>query len=306
MTTIQLPGPEAAAPQHDGGPASSSARVAAPGAHSGAARGLGRRPLLLAALAAGLAPGAQAAASGPWGVVLLHGKNPGSAQAPSLDALHTLLQSRAALVRRPDMPWSRTRYIDKDFGEALQEIHEHARALRAQGARKLVLVGHSMGCPAALAYAAHYQDADALALLAPGHALRPILAAPQFAALRESVEQARALVAQGQGEQGGVAFNDVNQGRRLTLRTTPRRYLSYFDPDGEAEMQNTAGRIGTGTAVMWVIGRSDPMFRFGRGYAFDKLAPNPKHQYLEVEADHLSTPTVAAPAVLQWLEGALD
>lgn len=305
MTRTERMNTVAAAPGCGFRSANPTVGVPAPDGPLGLAGGIGRRPLLWAALVAGLVPGAHAAAGAPWGVVMLHGKNPGGASAPPLNALDQLLQARGAQVRRPDMPWSRARYIDKDFGDALQEIAQAGRELRARGAQKLVLVGHSMGCPAAMAYAAQYQDADALVLLAPGHALVAILAVPQFAAVRESLEQARALMAQGQGDQPGVLFNDVNQGRRLTLRTTPRRYLSYFDPQGEAEMQNTAARIGPHTPVMWVIGRSDPLYALGRGYAFDRLPPHPKHQYLEIDADHISTPTVAAPAVLQWLEGAL-
>lgn len=236
-----------------------------------------------------------------WGVLVLHGKNPGSANDPSTDGLIAKLQAAGAMTLKPDMPWSRTRYIDKSLDGALAEIAAHVQTLRSQGATRIALAGHSMGCPAALAFAAQKGGVDALVLLAPGHVPYYYYRSPNLTPVRESTDRARAMVAQGQGDQPNTAFTDINQGKRITLFTTPHVFLSYFDPLGDAEMSVTAPRIPANTAVLWVIGKADPLFNAGRAYVFDKLPSHARHQYLEVDANHLTTPAVAADAAVQWL-----
>ena len=63
-----------------------------------------------------------AAAQDKWGVLVLHGKNPGSANDPSTDSLIAKLQATGAVTLKPDMPWSRTRYLDKPLDGALAEM----------------------------------------------------------------------------------------------------------------------------------------------------------------------------------------
>jgi hypothetical protein len=87
------------------------------------------------------------------------------------------------------------------------------------------------------------------------------------------------------------------------LFATPNLFLSYFDPLGDSEMSVVAPKIPATTAVMWVIGKSDPLFAAGRAYVYDKLPTHKSHLFLEVDATHLTTPKVAADAVVQWLGG---
>jgi len=86
---------------------------------------------------------------------------------------------------------------------------------------------------------------------------------------------------------------------------TAKDYLSYFDPESDAEMGVTAPRIPVGTPVLTVVGDEDYMFTRARAYFADKLPANPKSQYLEVKANHLSTPAVASDAVLAWIKAVL-
>lgn len=242
-----------------------------------------------------------AAAQDKWGVLVLHGKNPGSANDPSTDSLIAKLQATGAVTLKPDMPWSRTRYLDKPLDGALAEMAAHVQTLRAQGATRIALAGHSMGCPAAMAYAAQRGGVDALVLMAPGHVPQRYYNNKQNTVVHDSVDLARDMVARGEGDKANTPFSDINQGRKLTVMATPALFLSYFDPQGDGEMSVTAPRIPVHTAVLWAIGKADPLFSAGRAYVFDKLPAHPKHQYLEVDANHLTTPTVAAEAVVQWL-----
>ncbi len=67
----------------------------------------------------------------------------------------------------------------------------------------------------------------------------------------------------------------------------------------------TAPRIPVATPVLTVVGDEDYMFTRARAYFADKLPVNPKSQYLEVKANHLSTPAVASDAVLAWIKAVL-
>ena len=123
--------------------------------------------------------------------------------------------------------------------------------------------------------------------------------------VRESVDEARKLVAAGKGD-SRERFYDINQGKQLPVITTAKDYLSYFDPTSDADMGVSAPRIPAATPVLTVVGDEDGISKYARAYFVDKLPANPKSQYLEVKATHLSTPVVASEAVLQWIKAAVN
>ncbi|MBP7567810.1 MAG: alpha/beta hydrolase [Burkholderiaceae bacterium] len=256
--------------------------------------------LTTAALAAALAA-SPASANERIGVLMLHGKNPGSNQDPGFSPMKAAFEREGWLTAFPDMPWSRTRYIDGNWDKAMAETASHVKSLREQGATKIVIVGHSIGTPAALSHAARGGDADALVLLAPGHIPYGYYNNPAFKVVRDSVDEARKLVADGKGD-ARERFSDINQGRQLTVVATARDYLSYFDPASDADMSVTSPRIPARIAVFTAIGEADPLFRNVRRYFVDKLPSNPKNRYLEVSGGHLDTPHVAREEVIQWIK----
>lgn len=241
-----------------------------------------------------------------WGFLLLHGKNPSGPNDPNFRGLSTWLGREGFLIAMPEMPWSSRRYIDGHWDKAMEEVRVHVTALRGRGATRIILVGHSMGCPAALSYAARQgSDVDALVLLAPGHIPRGYYELPLLAQVRKSIDAARAMVAAGKGEDT-ESFNDINQGRSLSVRMSARDYLSYFDPQSDAEMGVSAPRVPPGLPVMTVVGNEDPLFKLVRSYVHDRLPANARSRYLEVVANHLSTPDVARDQVLAWLREVLS
>ena len=60
------------------------------------------------------------------------------------------------------------------------------------------------------------------------------------------------------------------------------------------------------TLVLTVVGDADNISTYARAYFVDKLPPNPKSQYLEIKATHLTTPVVASEAVVQWIKAAVN
>jgi pimeloyl-ACP methyl ester carboxylesterase len=264
-----------------------------------------RRFVLIASLAVGLTfSGPSAYASEQIGVLMLHGKSPGHPQDPNFSPLKTRFEQECWKVQLPDMPWSRSRYLEGNWDGAMGEIAAHVKTLRGQGATRVVLVGHSMGVPAALSHAARGGDAQALVLLAPGHVPQVYYTAPSLQVVRESIDKARALVTAGNGDTP-ERFNDINQRRHQPVVTTARNFLSYFDPASDAEMSITAGKIPASTPVMTVVGENDPLFSRLRSYMADKLPANPKTQYLEVAGGHLDTPRNAAEDIVKWIKAAV-
>lgn len=246
------------------------------------------------------APSAWAAAERKVGILMLHGKNPASSRDPGMNQLRGVLEAQGWTVLLPDMPWSRTRYLDGHWDQAMTEIGKHVQSLRDKGAEQIVLVGHSMGCPAAMGFAARGGKVDGLVLLAPGHIPYGYYRYPSLKPVRESIDEARALLANGKGDVT-QNFADINQGRRLSMVATPRNYLSYFDPESDADMGVTAPRIPSQVAVFTLIGMDDPLTPNVRGYFVDKLPPHPKTRFQTLPGGHLDTPRAAADLVVGWV-----
>lgn len=236
------------------------------------------------------------AADGRTGVVLMHGK--WGTPARHIDGLAGALGAKGFLVATPLMPWGRGRDYDADYPKALEQIAAEARSLRQQGAATIVVAGHSFGANAALAYAASGADLAGIVMLAPGHT-------PERKIFRErlatSVEKARAMLGSGKADER-VSFDDLNQGKMAPIWTTPKIYLSYFDPEGIGAMPKSAAAIKQPTPLLWVVGTRDPLYGAGEAYAYDKAPAHPKSKFLTVESDHLNTPRDATAAVVSWIE----
>lgn len=243
------------------------------------------------------------------GVVLMHGKQGGGPRDTSLDTLNKKLQDAGMLVIKPEMPWSFNRFIDGNWDAAMNEIKVHVEKAKQSGASKVVLIGHSLGSPAAMSYAARHADVAAIALLAPGHvpyyfSQRIPYSPIKMCAVKDGVEYARKEVEAGNADKK-QPLTDINQGRRNVVWMTPRDYLTYFEPTSDAEMSVTASKISAAIPALWVIGDGDYLIREGRKYVFDKLPSNIKSQYIEVSANHVTTPAVASDQIVNWVKSAV-
>jgi pimeloyl-ACP methyl ester carboxylesterase len=237
-------------------------------------------PLLSAAVALGAMGPASAFDLRGAGVVLIHGKAGG--QGP-LQPLAQALKARGATVLLPRMSWT-SGY--RTYDQTLGEVQAAVSRLKAGGASRIVLAGHSLGANISMGYAARVGGVDAVVALAPGH--RPDFIASQTG---ESLAQAKAMVAAGQGAQK-AKFLDFNQGRTFPITTTAEAYLNFFDPSGPAAQAAQAS--GVRAPTLWVIGTGDrPAMNDRAAYSGTRLV---------VEADHQTTPRVAVAAVIDWLQ----
>ena len=243
-----------------------------------------------------MAVSAGLAAETKIGVVLLHGKG-GFPGQPALTSLVASMHRSGFVVTVPEMPYSKDRKYDKTYEDAMKEINAAVDGLRKQGVQKVFVAGHSLGANAALRYGT-LSSVDGIVAIAPGHSPE----SPNFLSMTgRSVERAREMIRAGKGDDGDF-FADTNQGRDSEIRTKARIYLSWFDPDGPAVMPRNAAALKPGTALLWVVGTQDNMYRRGASYVFDKAPVHPRSRYLVIGGDHMNTPAIAADAIVEWIK----
>jgi pimeloyl-ACP methyl ester carboxylesterase len=228
-----------------------------------------------------------------FGIVYLHGKAawPGALNGGILSSL----EDEGALVAEPEMPWSFHRRYAATYDQAMSEVDVAVAGLKAKGANRIVVIGHSLGANAAIGYGARHPELAGIAALAPGHLPE---AEPLRSFVHDAVARAKQLIAAGQGDVPET-FPDMAQGIPLTTTATPVVYLSMFDPDGPAVIPKNTAAMGM-VPLLWVVGKLDPIDRRGPEYAFN-AAKNPKNKYIEVFAGHLTTPLVARKQVVEWI-----
>src|SRR5271155_3631897 len=166
---------------------------------------------VLAALfsAQNFAGAAPAASLHGFGIVYLHGKAswPGAFNAGILSAL----QDEGALVATPEMPWSIHRRYAATYDQAMAEIDAVVADLKAKGATRIVVIGHSLGASAAIGYGARHPDLAGVVALAPGHLPEED---PMRSFVADAVARAKQLIAAGQGN-ATQTFPDMAQGLPL-------------------------------------------------------------------------------------------
>ena len=229
------------------------------------------------------------------GVVLLHGKG-GFPSHQTLTGLAGKLRDSGFIVTAPEMPYSKNRTYDKSYQDTMLEIDDAVADLKKNGAMKIFVAGHSLGANVALHYAIG-TSVDGVIAIAPGHNPEAKIMRTKLGA---DVERAKKMVNGGQGNKVS-RFDDINQGKVSSVATTAIIYLSWFDPDGQAVMSKNAAALKPGTALLWVIGTKDPLYKTGTSNVFDKAPPNPKNKYIVVDSDHLGTPADAAGEIVNWL-----
>ena len=228
------------------------------------------------------------------GVVFLHGKG---VWAGAFDGgIPGALEAEGAVAVSPEMPWSLLRIYGATYEDAMREIDTAVAGLKAKGATRIVIIGHSLGANAAIGYAARRHGVAAVVALSPGHL-------PETAEMRartaEAIAQARGLLAA--GEKSRRIWPDRIQGIPTYATASPAVYLSMFDPDGPAVIPKNAAAL-RGVPLLWVVGESDPIFVRGRDYAFSRAPKNPKSRYIEVAAGHLTAPRTARAQVVEWVK----
>lgn len=253
--------------------------------------------LLLLSLLGLMATTALADTLGPsLGVVLMHGK--GGSPDKQVAGLASALRQQGVLVANLDMPWSGRREYDADVASAVNQVQEALQALRNQGARKLVVAGHSQGGLFAL-YLAGRLHLDGVIAIAPGG---NVAAGTPRDRLADTVAQARSLLASGHGEEKTRLADFEGSKGLYPISTTPRIYLDWFNPEGAMNQSKAVQQVQASVPVLYISPEGDyPALQRVRQSMFDALPANPASQLLTPPGSHLQAPTAAIPGMIDWL-----
>lgn len=239
------------------------------------------------------------AADAKVGIVILHGK-----LAPPnnnvISPLTIALEREGVQVSNPEMPWSKSRQYNKNYAGAIAELDGAVTELKKKGAEKIFVAGHSFGANIALNYATQSKIAGVLAL-SPGQ----IPQHPDFAKfVKEDLAKAKKLIGEGRGEETQrFADVDLNAGGTFTTVMSAKNYVSYFDPDGSANMEISAASIKPGTPLLVVTANRElaPLKDVGNKI-FARAPSHPGSKHLIIDSTHLKVPTDAAREIVAWIK----
>jgi pimeloyl-ACP methyl ester carboxylesterase len=229
------------------------------------------------------------------GMVLLHGKW-GIPPGPLADKF----MDEGYRVVSPTMPWSRDRNYDATYEQNLEDIHQIVQKLRLEGSKLVILGGLSFGANAVLAYLSKYQDVDGAMIFSPGHLPERFY---ERGLTTTTVDNARALIQSGQGSLS-FTFTDYNQGRNRDMTSTASIYLSYYDPNGLANMPKSASSIHKSIPFLCVMSSAELIL--GKDYIFSKLPIHPLSKYIETTASHMQAPDATYTEASKFMQSLIN
>ena len=228
------------------------------------------------------------------GIVLLHGKE---APGDSMQPLARQLSAAGYAVEVPEMCWSKRRIYDLPYLECMRDVDAAVERLKKRGASEIVILGQSLGGNFAIGYGAHRQGLKGIIVTAGGHHPAGIIST--FPEISAAWQRARQLVTDGKGDAPRLKFPDNNDTGLFFVNATPKAYLSWYDIDGPANMQNSVRKL---TApLLWVSGDADPLQKLV-GSVFIRAAKHPLNRHMTIKATHRGTPVASRDTVLAWLK----
>jgi pimeloyl-ACP methyl ester carboxylesterase len=236
-----------------------------------------------------------AAQSGQIGIVVMHGK--GGAPTKHVAELASALEAKGYLVANLDMPWSGRRGYDVPVATAEQEVAAALDGLRARGAGRVFVAGHSQGGLFAL-YFGGRQPVDGVIAIAPGGSVNTDAFRQN---LGETLAQARGLVAEGKADEKTRLLDYEGSRGSFPVLTTPAIYLGWFEPEGAMNMTLAAKRMNPKVPVLYIAPSGDyPGLKKTKQAMFDALPRHPSTRLFEPEASHLQAPSASVEEIARW------
>lgn len=230
------------------------------------------------------------------GIVVMHGKGGGPTMLVA--GLARNLSSRGYQVANLEMPWSGRRNYDKPVPDGVKEVDAAIADLRAKGATRVFVCGHSLGGLFALHYAGQ-RKFDGLIVIAPG-------GDPGGGFFREklgfSVMRAGKMVSDGKGGER-ASFEDYENAKGLySIETSAAAYLSWFDPDGAMNQASAIAAINPSIPVLYIVPTNDyPGLLRAKDIFVPKLPRNPKTRLYEPVASHTMAAWESRDEIMAWM-----
>jgi pimeloyl-ACP methyl ester carboxylesterase len=251
--------------------------------------------ILAAAILAFAQPSMAQAPSPAIGVVIMHGK--GGSPARHVSRLASALEQKGHLVANLEMPWSANRQYDAGVEVAEKEVDAALESLRAKGAGRFVVAGHSQGAVFAIHYGSKHPVDGVIAIAPGGNVANPIYRKE----VGESVAQARKLLAEGKGHEK-TSFTDYEGSKgAFTVTATPAAYLTWFDPDGAMNQVKASRAMKPQVPVLFIVPKNDyPGLLRIKHMMFDALPKNPLTRMYEPDSSHLDAPFASRDEIVRW------
>lgn len=229
------------------------------------------------------------------GVVVMHGKG-GNPNAFVID-LAQALEFEGYRVANIEMPWSGRRHYDVDVKAAENEIAAALSTLRAKGAKKVFVAGHSQGGWFALHYGGQ-QIVDGLIAIAPGG---QVDSPPFRRELGSYVGRAKSMIDDGRGNEKATFADYEGSRANNPITTTAAIYWSWFSPDGTLT-SSVPRKVKPGVPVLYVAPTRDYPGLSGRKRTdFGALPENPLTRMYEPEASHMEAPAASSEEIIRWI-----
>ena len=236
-----------------------------------------------------------AAAEPKIGVVVMHGKGSGPAQFVS--ELAAGLEERGFLVANLEMPWSARRNYDADVAAGEKQVDDALQALRAKGAAKVFVAGHSQGGLFAL-HLGRRLRMDGVVAIAPGGNVGAALYQQKIGA---SLAEAKKYVAEGKGAEPQRLLDFEGSRGVYPVGAVPSAYVTWFDPDGAMNEFRALEALPPTLPVLLVAPKRDyPGLRALKDRVFQGLPRTPYTRLYEPDADHLHSPAASVDEIARW------
>lgn len=226
----------------------------------------------------------------------MHGK--GGFPTGLVSSLATSLEQSGFLVMNLEMPWSGRRDYDVSVSSADNEVELALDELRHKGAKKLFVVGHSLGGVFAFSFASRH-TLDGIVAIAPGGDVSGPQNRERFS---ESVATAKRLIEEGMGDKKSRLMDYEGSRGAYPIVTTPATYLTWFDPDGAMNQSVAISKINPSMPVLYIAPKDDyPGLRKIKQERFSALPPNPLSKLLEPNSNHKDAPNASRKEVFEWI-----
>lgn len=230
------------------------------------------------------------------GIVLMHGK--GGSPTQHVGSLASSLEEKGYLVANLEMPWSYRRSYDVPVADAVSEVESALDELRARGAVKLFVAGHSQGGLFALYFGGQHA-VDGIIAIAPGG---NVGSATYREKLGESVTQARKLVADGKGSDRARFLDFEGSKGTYVIVCAAAHYLNWFDPEGAMNEWTAVKSMNPKVPVLFIVPKNDyPPLQKAKQRLFDSLPRNPLTKLYEPDSSHLGAPANSVEEIERWI-----
>lgn len=232
--------------------------------------------------------------------ILIHGKwsHPNT---PLLRILEKELKEKNYIVIKPNMPWSRTRQYDQTYELALQDLAKIIQQHRREGIKKIVLIGHSLGANAAIAYQSYIGDADAIVAITPGHI--PYLMCKRNKHHEYVIKKAEDNLKRNKNKTL-IDFIDLNCGINKKFTVSADIFFSYFNPAGLGHMPATIKKFKKSTPLLYIEGATD-YIHTGPDCVFSRAPYHPLSTYMLTSGNHMTTTEISSKQITSWLNFSL-